>query len=63
MNAPQPHRKVKKIGSEVKEFEIDKPVQVVVQRTTKGRIVDLIWVISATLIALTIFNFFILPLL
>lgn len=62
MKAPKTHRKVRKIGPDVEDFEIDNPVPVVVQRTIKGRIIDLIWVITATLIALTVFNVLILPL-
>ena len=62
MNAQKPNRKVRKIGADVEDYEIEQPTLVIVQKTLRGRIVDLGWVVTATVIAVTILNALILPL-
>lgn len=62
MNELKRRRQVKKIGGDVDEYEIDEPIQVTVRRTLLGRLIDLAWMVTATVIALTLLNVFILPL-
>lgn len=62
MDTQKKRPEARKIGSEIEEFEIDKPIPVTVERTTRGRLIDLAWMVTATLIALTILNAVILPL-